>query len=194
MQCSKVPEAPACAARRKRPEAPQLLLLSLITPLLVLAAAAVLKGSMLGILQRTTPVGPGEPYNQADSGASCSGCMPSHILPFLQSSPTGHHSVCLDAGMVRTPGPANGIFPRGCKWRDVQAKGPGPAKKRPFWAVEDYEYWDEAREQWHSKQPDACLMRGVQGGRGGFAACYCACPASPPHKGKCMMALPTCSG
>ena len=78
--------------------------------------------------------------------------------------------VCSVTGVVRTPGSAHGIFPRGCKWRDVQIKGPGQPKKHPFWAAEDYEYWDEARGRWQNKQPDACLVRGLQGGTEGCAA------------------------
>jgi hypothetical protein len=62
----------------------------------------------------------------------------------------------------RRAGEVNGIFPAGCKWRDVQERG----SKKDFWSVEEYEYWDEARQKWSSKQPDACLVKGQPGKRG----------------------------
>jgi hypothetical protein len=62
----------------------------------------------------------------------------------------------------RRIGPADGIFPAGCKWRDVQE---GTSNK-DFWAVEQYQYWDEARQKWTDKQPEACLMKGIKGKHG----------------------------
>ncbi len=29
-----------------------------------------------------------------------------------------------------------------------------------MWDVREYEYWDEAREQWQVQQPAACVVRG----------------------------------
>lgn len=61
-------------------------------------------------------------------------------------------------GGERTVAPARGVFPVGCKWRAVQHKG----RKKEFWAVEEYEYYDEARERWVSQQPAACFVRGEE--------------------------------
>eukprot|EP00884_Botryococcus_braunii_P003283 jgi/Botrbrau1/12956/Bobra.154_2s0016.1 len=55
-------------------------------------------------------------------------------------------------------GVANGIFPVGCKWRDIQQKDGSGA----FWKVEQYEYWDASRSAWSSKQPSSCLVQGIK--------------------------------
>ena len=56
--------------------------------------------------------------------------------------------------------PARGVFPAGCKWRAVQYKG----RKKEFWAVEEYEYYEEGIGQWVSQQPEACFVRGQEQG------------------------------
>lgn len=52
---------------------------------------------------------------------------------------------------------ANGIFPVGCKWREVVNQGSEPK----FWDIRDYEYWDTYTRQWSPKKPAACFMKGV---------------------------------
>lgn len=47
--------------------------------------------------------------------------------------------------------PSLGIFPRGCKWRDVLTEGS---------AAVQYEYWDAASQQWLQQQPAACRLQG----------------------------------
>ncbi|WIA28051.1 hypothetical protein OEZ86_010636 [Tetradesmus obliquus] len=51
----------------------------------------------------------------------------------------------------RTFKPALGIFPRGCKWRDVVEKGSTAVQ---------YEYWQEAEQQWVQQQPLSCKLQG----------------------------------
>jgi protein O-GlcNAc transferase len=51
----------------------------------------------------------------------------------------------------RTFKPALGIFPRGCKWRDVTEEGS---------AAVQYEYWQEAEQQWVQQQPISCSLQG----------------------------------
>jgi hypothetical protein len=58
----------------------------------------------------------------------------------------------------RKPGSARGPFPKGCKWRDIQYEG----HKKGFWDVEQYEYWDEALEEWTATQPAACTVKGLK--------------------------------
>ena len=50
-----------------------------------------------------------------------------------------------------------GIFPKGCQWRDVQHEG--LAKK--FWAKEEYEYWHGDVRQWKTEMPKTCTVRGA---------------------------------
>lgn len=50
--------------------------------------------------------------------------------------------------------PARGYFPEGCRWRTVKPKG-GP---QSFWAVMNYEYWDELNRSWSQVQPSACRI------------------------------------
>jgi hypothetical protein len=62
-----------------------------------------------------------------------------------------------------TYGPSLGIFPHGCKWRDVTA---------PNTTQVTYQYWDAATESWTQEQPQACRVKGfaapgVSEGRGG---------------------------
>jgi hypothetical protein len=47
--------------------------------------------------------------------------------------------------------PALGIFPRGCKWRDVVEEGSTAVQ---------YEYWQEAEQQWVQQQPLSCKLQG----------------------------------
>jgi protein O-GlcNAc transferase len=47
--------------------------------------------------------------------------------------------------------PALGIFPRGCKWRDVVEEGSTAVQ---------YEYWQEAGQQWVQQQPLSCSLQG----------------------------------
>lgn len=54
-------------------------------------------------------------------------------------------------------GAANGVFPRGCKWRDVQIEG----KEKSFWEEEAYEYWHEGLSLWTSDIPESCLLEGL---------------------------------
>ena len=49
-----------------------------------------------------------------------------------------------------------GIFLRGCQWRDIQHEG--QAKK--FWAEEEYEYWHGDVKQWKAEMPETCTVRG----------------------------------
>lgn len=65
-------------------------------------------------------------------------------------------------GAGRRVGVANGVFPAGCKWRDVQHDG----AEKEFWAVEGYEYWDEVRQRWTSKRPPGCIFQGFAGSEG----------------------------
>ena len=53
--------------------------------------------------------------------------------------------------------PAGGVFPAGCKWRAVRDAG---EKGRALWAVERYQYFDEAAGTWSEQQPAACFVRG----------------------------------
>ena len=56
----------------------------------------------------------------------------------------------------RDVGPSNGVFPVGCKWRDVQPEG----HQRGFWAVVQYEFWADAAQQWVAEMPEACMIKG----------------------------------
>ena len=49
-----------------------------------------------------------------------------------------------------------GIFPKGCQWRDVQYDG----RNKKFWSEEDYEYWHGDVKQWKSEMPNGCNVRG----------------------------------
>lgn len=51
----------------------------------------------------------------------------------------------------------------GCRWRTIKYGGEA---KRPFWAVEEYEWWDAARGSWVAQQPAACLVPGKLQRRG----------------------------
>ncbi|KAK9828787.1 hypothetical protein WJX72_002076 [[Myrmecia] bisecta] len=55
-----------------------------------------------------------------------------------------------------------GIFPRGCKWRDVQYTG----AKKTFWHEEEYEYWDARLQKWTGTLPAACTVPGLQNPEG----------------------------
>ena len=74
---------------------------------------------------------------------------------------------------TRTTGPARGVFPAGCRWRTVKYIG---ETKRPFWAVEEYEWWDAAGSSWVAQQPAACLVPGKLQRRG------CGSAHRPPKK------------
>ncbi len=50
-----------------------------------------------------------------------------------------------------------GAFPKGCKWRDVQTAGGNTS----FWAIQTYEYWDDARGAWTPDMPSACKVKGL---------------------------------
>lgn len=50
-----------------------------------------------------------------------------------------------------------GIFPKGCQWRDVQHEGQADKK---FWAKEEYEYWHGDVKQWKAEVPETCYVRG----------------------------------
>ena len=63
----------------------------------------------------------------------------------------------LDGNSTRTLAPSRGVFPEGCKWRAVEHKG---GMKKEFWAIVEYEYYDESRERWSSVQPAVCYVRG----------------------------------
>lgn len=56
-------------------------------------------------------------------------------------------------------GLAKGVFPVGCKWRDVQREG----FDKEFWAVEEYEYWNDVKQTWTSKRPPGCTVEGHVG-------------------------------
>ena len=34
-------------------------------------------------------------------------------------------------------------------------------RKKGFWDIEEYEYWDEVTRRWVSELPEACVVRGV---------------------------------
>ena len=53
-------------------------------------------------------------------------------------------------------GLAYGVYPVGCKWRDVQPAG----QERGFWDVVKYEYWSNAAHRWVSKMPEECMVKG----------------------------------
>ena len=55
-----------------------------------------------------------------------------------------------------------GIFPKGCQWRDIQHDG--QAKK--FWAQEEYEYWHGDVKQWKPDMPDTCTVQGAPAKQG----------------------------
>ena len=68
--------------------------------------------------------------------------------------------MCLSAETSEHPasqmGPTNGVYPVGCKWRDVQPEG----RQHGFWDIVKYEYWSQAAQQWVAKMPEACMVRG----------------------------------
>ena len=49
-----------------------------------------------------------------------------------------------------------GIFPKGCQWRDVQHDG----QHKKFWSEEQYEYWHGDVKQWKPDMPSGCSVRG----------------------------------
>lgn len=49
-----------------------------------------------------------------------------------------------------------GIFPKGCQWRDLQHDG----QKKKFWSEEEYEYWHGDVKQWTPDTPSGCSVRG----------------------------------
>ena len=53
-------------------------------------------------------------------------------------------------------GPTNGVYPVGCKWRDIQPEG----QQRGFWDIVAYQYWSDVAQRWVAKMPEACFVRG----------------------------------
>jgi hypothetical protein len=51
----------------------------------------------------------------------------------------------------RTLHPSFGIFPRGCRWREVTTEGSKHV---------EYQYWDAAAASWTDQQPQECTVRG----------------------------------
>ena len=43
-----------------------------------------------------------------------------------------------------------------------QSCGHGQGVKKEFWAVEEYEFWDDWRQRWTKEQPSACLVKGLK--------------------------------
>ena len=70
---------------------------------------------------------------------------------------TGNNSAFAPTETVLKLAPARGVFPASCKWR--AARDPGE-KGRALWAVERYQYFDEATDAWSEQQPAACFVRG----------------------------------
>lgn len=56
-----------------------------------------------------------------------------------------------------------GIFPRGCQWRDLQHEGQTDKK---FWAKEEYEYWHGDVKHWKAEMPETCTVRGPSAKQG----------------------------
>ena len=70
-----------------------------------------------------------------------------------------------------------GIFPRGCQWRDLQHEG--QAKK--FWAKEEYEYWHGDVKQWKAEMPDTCYVRGPPAKEGYAKSSHMICQGKLSH-------------
>ncbi len=62
-------------------------------------------------------------------------------------------------GHGRHVGLGKGVFPVGCKWRDVQQEG----TDKEFWALEEYEYWDDVKQTWTSNRPSKCTIESHTG-------------------------------
>jgi hypothetical protein len=60
-------------------------------------------------------------------------------------------------------GPSLGIFPAGCKWRDVTAPNSSDVA---------YEYWDPVAAAWTAVQPPACRLQGFAA-PGAYACLVC---------------------
>ena len=55
-------------------------------------------------------------------------------------------------------GPANGVFPQNCKWREkLQAK-----KGNNVWANMQYEFWNFTSAKWSTEMPQECLLQGEE--------------------------------
>ena len=54
-----------------------------------------------------------------------------------------------------------GIFPKGCQWRDVQHEG----HSKKFWSEEEYEYWHGDVQQWTPEMPKGCSVKGKPASR-----------------------------
>ena len=54
-----------------------------------------------------------------------------------------------------------GIFPKGCQWRDVQHEG----QNKKFWSEEEYEYWHGDVQQWKLEMPRGCSVKGKPASR-----------------------------
>ena len=63
--------------------------------------------------------------------------------------------------VTREVGPVNGVFPAGCKWRDLEPLN----RSRDFWDVTEYEFWADGAQEWICEMPEACLMRREQAAR-----------------------------
>lgn len=53
----------------------------------------------------------------------------------------------------------SGVFPKGCKWREVYRHDSKPN----FWDTRTYEFLDVKRQVWTTKRPTACDVQGLQG-------------------------------
>lgn len=66
-----------------------------------------------------------------------------------------------NTSVTRKAGPANGVFPAGCKWRDLEPLN----RSLGFWDMTEYEFWDDSAQMWSREMPEACLMRGERTAR-----------------------------
>ena len=80
-------------------------------------------------------------------------CCADATTPFAQPEPESE---------VESINNIEGIFPKGCQWRDIQHEG----QTKKFWAVEQYEYWHGDVKEWKTDAPSTCTVRGVPANNG----------------------------
>ncbi|KAL0050159.1 hypothetical protein WJX82_005404 [Trebouxia sp. C0006] len=109
---------------------------------LVLLAALAVGTSKLGVLDRQSAVNLPSATNESPASQSLN-----HTDPRPEAESINN---------------IQGIFPKGCQWRDIQHEG--QAKK--FWAKEEYEYWHGDVKQWKPEMPQTCAVRGAPAKQG----------------------------
>jgi len=81
--------------------------------------------------------------------AAAAGSNPTHNYSSISNLSVLHSTTIGD----KTYQPAFGIYPKGCKWRDVVLENSTQVQ---------YEYWDVDGERWSQQQPAACVLQGFQ--------------------------------